>query len=282
MASTIKIKNSSTASAAPLVGDLVEAELAINTTDKRIYTRNNASAVVRLDGGQYTITAGTGLTGTDTVENEPTLAFDTTWGDARYAAIAGSNWATARTLTATGDATGVTAAFDGSGDITLSLTVVGGDVDTATTAGTLTGLTATVTELNYTDGVTSAIQTQLDAKSPIASPTFTGTLTSSGAAVFGAEIVEEVYALSGTTPALNPANGTIQTWTLSANSTPTDSLAAGESITLMVDDGTAYTVTWPTMTWVGGSAPTLPTSGYAVITLWKVGSTLYGNHAGDA
>jgi hypothetical protein len=33
------------------------------------------------------------------------------------------------------------------------------------TATTLSGLTATLTELNYTDGVTSAIQTQLDGKS---------------------------------------------------------------------------------------------------------------------
>lgn len=38
-------------------------------------------------------------------------------------------------------------------------------------------VTATATELNYTDGVTSAIQTQLDAKAPTASPTFTGTVT---------------------------------------------------------------------------------------------------------
>lgn len=37
-------------------------------------------------------------------------------------------------------------------------------------------LTPTSTELNYVDGVTSAIQTQLDAKAPIASPTFTGTV----------------------------------------------------------------------------------------------------------
>ena len=32
---------------------------------------------------------------------------------------------------------------------------------------------------------------------------------------------EEVYAVSGTTPALSPTNGSIQTWTLSGNSTPT-------------------------------------------------------------
>ena len=35
-------------------------------------------------------------------------------------------------------------------------------------------VTATHTELNYVDGVTSAIQTQIDLKAPIASPTFTG------------------------------------------------------------------------------------------------------------
>lgn len=40
----------------------------------------------------------------------------------------------------------------------------------------ITDVTATATEVNYTDGVTSAIQTQLNAKAPTASPTFTGTV----------------------------------------------------------------------------------------------------------
>lgn len=38
----------------------------------------------------------------------------------------------------------------------------------------LDGATLTTTELNYVDGVTSAIQTQIDLKAPLASPTFTG------------------------------------------------------------------------------------------------------------
>ena len=42
------------------------------------------------------------------------------------------------------------------------------------------GLTATATELNYVDGVTSAIQTQLDAKAPSISPTLSGTITVNG------------------------------------------------------------------------------------------------------
>lgn len=37
-----------------------------------------------------------------------------------------------------------------------------------------TAVTASAAELNYVDGVTSSIQTQLDAKAPLASPTFTG------------------------------------------------------------------------------------------------------------
>lgn len=39
------------------------------------------------------------------------------------------------------------------------------------------GVTATATELNYTDGVTSAIQTQLDARLPLAGGTMTGNIT---------------------------------------------------------------------------------------------------------
>ena len=48
-------------------------------------------------------------------------------------------------------------------------------------AGTL--VTASATELNYVDGVTSAIQTQLDDKAPLASPALTGTPTAPTAAV---------------------------------------------------------------------------------------------------
>jgi hypothetical protein len=53
-------------------------------------------------------------------------------------------------------------------------------------------------------------------------------------------------------------------------------------MTLMVDDGTARTITWTTIggVWVGGSAPTLPTSGYGVIELWKVSTTIYGAYVG--
>lgn len=47
----------------------------------------------------------------------------------------------------------------------------------ATELAILDGATVTTAELNYVDGVTSNIQTQLNAKAPTASPTFTGTTT---------------------------------------------------------------------------------------------------------
>jgi hypothetical protein len=125
-----------------------------------------------------------------------------------------------------------------------------------------------------------------------------GDETGTGAAVFGTAptlsgvilndgYTEEVFAVTGTTPALSPNNGSIQTWTLTANSTPTQGTwVAGQSITIQIDDGTAYTVTWTSLavTWKtdGGSAPTLNTTGVTVIVLWKVGTTIYGARVGDA
>jgi hypothetical protein len=97
-------------------------------------------------------------------------------------------------------------------------------------------------------------------------------------------IREEVFAVTGTTPALSPSNGTIQTWTLSGNSTPTQGTwTQGESMTLMIDDGTARTITWTSVpvVWVGGTAPTLATSGFTVIELWEVGTTIYGALVGS-
>jgi hypothetical protein len=150
----------------------------------------------------------------------------------------------------------------------------------------LDGLTATTAELNILDGVTAST-TELNYNDITTLGTTQAskvvTADANGDVSFANGIAENVYALSGTTPALNPTNGTIQTWTLSGNSTPTDSLSSGESITLMIDDGTSYTITWPTITWVNnlGVAPTLATSGYTTIIIWKVSTTLYGALVGD-
>jgi hypothetical protein len=59
----------------------------------------------------------------------------------------------------------------------IAISKLDGVTSTNTELNLLDGVTATTAELNYVDGVTSAIQTQIDTKSPVASPTFTGTAT---------------------------------------------------------------------------------------------------------
>jgi hypothetical protein len=122
--------------------------------------------------------------------------------------------------------------------------------------------------------------TQTLTNKTLTAPTMTGAILNDG-------YTEEVFAVTGTTPALSPTNGSIQTWTLSGNSTPTaGTWAAGQSITLMVDDGLAFTITWTSLpvTWKtdSGVPPTLNTTGITAIQLWKVGTTIYGARVGNA
>ena len=50
MANTLIIKNSSTAAAIPLVGDLSVAELALNTADRKLFTKTTGGSVVEISG----------------------------------------------------------------------------------------------------------------------------------------------------------------------------------------------------------------------------------------
>jgi len=113
-----------------------------------------------------------------------------------------------------------------------------------------------------------------------------------GISINGA-IMERVFTITdGAAFEIDPGNGTIQLITLGASRTPkATNFAAGESITLMVDDGSAYTLTWTDATFGGsgviwetdgGAAPTLSTSGYTTIVLWKVSTQVYGARVGNA
>jgi hypothetical protein len=196
----------------------------------------------------------------------------------------------AGTLTATGGGTGTVTSVDGSGG-TTGLTLTGGPITTSgtlTIGGTLgvanggTGAT-TLTGVVIGNG-TSAFTTVTAPSGTIVGTTDTQTLT---AKTFG-NYTETVFAITdGGTVNLNPNDGPIQTWTLGANRTPGQTgWAAGQSITLMVDDGSAFAITWSTLAVVwetdSGSAPTLATTGFTVIVLWKVGTTIYGARVGNA
>jgi hypothetical protein len=223
---------------------------------------------------QGLLTAGTGISiVSDTITNDAP--------DQTVTLTAGTGISTSGTypdFTITNDAPDQTVVLTEGSNVTItgtypSFTIAATDTNTTYTAGT--GLDLTGTEFSIDSTVA----------------TLTGTQTFSNKTVEGLILndgyTEEVFAVTGTTPALSPDNGSIQTWTLSGNSTPTaGTWAAGQSITLLVDDGTAHTITWTTLAVVwktdGGSAPTLNTSGDTVITLWKVGTTIYGARVGDA
>ena len=101
-------------------------------------------------------------------------------------------------------------------------------------------------------------------KAPLNNPVFTGGIT------------EKVYNLTGT--AINPANGTIQYKTVSSNTTFTETLTSGQSVLLRLLNASNYTITFPTITWVGAAAPTLTAN--CAIVIWKEQSTLYGAFVG--
>jgi len=201
---------------------------------------------------------GLTLSGDALLQNQADLRFGeatgngTNWVAFQGAASIASNvtW----TLPATDGTSGQALSTNGSG--TLSWTNVGsGDV-------TLTG-TQTLTNKTLTD------------------PAIIGT------------ILEDVFTITdGAAFEIDPGNGSVQLITLGANRTPkATNFAAGEAVTLMVDDGSAYTLTWSDSTFGGsgvvwktggGNAPTLNTTGYTVIVLWKVGTQVYGARVGDA
>jgi hypothetical protein len=125
--------------------------------------------------------------------------------------------------------------------------------------------------------------------------TFTAVQTLTNPAIIGT-IKEDVYIIPDAAAfEVIPASGSVQLITLGASRTPkATTFAAGESVTLMVDDGSAYALTWtdPTwgsgvatpvsgVAWTGGDAPTLATSGYSVIQFWKVSTQVYGAYVGD-
>ena len=150
-------------------------------------------------------------------------------------------------------------------------TVVGGAIVTGDASGQL-GLQADGTTLVELAGTVVTVSTNA-----------TSTVISSDA-TFQKSIVENVYTLAGTD--IDPSNGTIQTKVLAAPVTFTESISAGESVVLMIENGATHTITWPAaVDWAGGTAPDAPASGETdllAFTTYDGGITWYGFQAGDA
>ena len=183
--------------------------------------------------------------------------------DLRFADSDSSNWVAFQApATVASNVTWTLPAADGSNGQAL------------TTNGTGTLAWATVGDVTLTSTQTLTNKTLTD-------PAIIGT------------ILEDVYTITdGAAFEIDPGNGSVQLITLGTSRTPkATNMAAGEAVTLMVDDGSAYTLTWTDSTFGGsgvvwktnaGAAPTLNTTGYTVIVLWKVGTQVYGARVGDA
>lgn len=252
---------------------------------------------------------------------------------------------TGRIITLGGDLTG-NVTFDGSSDVTLTATVVDdshshiiADVDGLQTAlngkeATITGgattitssdltadralisngsgkvavsSTVTATELGHVAGVTSAIQTQLDAKldsvdlsSYTGDVGITGALDVTGDVDITGELVVDSYnetfgtiTSSSGTATINCEAGNVFSLTLSENITtftwsnpPSSGTAYGFSLKIIQDSGASgYTISWPTsVDWPDSVAPDLTQTASAVDQLvfytHDGGTTWYGFIAG--
>jgi hypothetical protein len=86
MANIIKIKQSSVASRVPQSSDLEQGELAINTLDEKLYTKNSSGSVVELGAGTGFVSSSSAPTGVE----DGTTWFNTTEGVLYI--LADSNW----------------------------------------------------------------------------------------------------------------------------------------------------------------------------------------------
>jgi hypothetical protein len=230
-----------------------------------------------LDDGQYRVLVLDGATEDCTITVSPNDAskfylvdnnsgYDVIFTQGTGANVSISNGATGVIYCdGAGAAAAVKAIIDETTLTTLGITA------TAAELNILDGVTATSTELNYLDITT--LGTSQASKAV--------TADANGDVKFSNAVVETVYDLTGT--ALDPNNGTVQTKTISANTTFTDSLSAGESMSLHLTSASSYTITWPTITWVsrtGDNAPTLTAAD--TVVLFKISTTLYGVWIGSS
>jgi hypothetical protein len=222
--------------------------------------------------------------------------FNSAMSDADFATIAGSETLTNKTLTTpvissiTNGAATLTLPTS-TGTIALTTDIPAGVV---TESGTQTltnktltspkinedvAVTATATELNYVDGVTSAIQTQLNDKAPLAAPALTGDATAVNLTISGNLTV------NGTTTNLNSTNLVIEDKNiiLADVETPTDTTADGGGITLK--GATDKTFNWldATDSWTSSehinlaSAKELKINGTSVLSGSTLGSGVTGS-----
>ena len=183
---------------------------------------------------------------------------------------------------------------------------IGGTVVTSSGAelNVLDGIPAglTSTELGYVDGVTSALQTQLDAKLALAGGTMSGETSFAEQLATKPKMKdysEAINALGSKSAAFNIdlEDGNVQSATVTSgtfNVGITNALTSNSnSLTIIGTNLGTGTITWKsgahdgggnTIKWPGGSAPSLTSSGTDILTFttFDGGTQWYGFAAGLA
>jgi hypothetical protein len=215
-------------------------------------------------------------------------ASEDTWGTK-----INDNWTETDTLLGAVSATEI-AILDGATVTTAQLNILTGATVTTAELNVLDGIpgTLTATELGYVDGVTSAIQTQINTK---VGATYTGNVDITGE--FIADSYNETYAAvtstSNATTVSCEAGNTFshvltENTTFTFSNPPASGTAYAMSIEIIQDaSASGFSVTWPSsVDWPAATAPTLTATASAkdifVFTSRDGGSNWYGFTAGQA
>lgn len=221
---------------------LVPSQLAVKTyVDAQVDTADSVSEL-----GDTTITS---------IADHDVLAYD---------------GATSKWLNMSASEAGVQATITGGATTIASSDLTASRALTSNGSGKVEVSAVTSTELGYLDGVSSAIQTQMNAKAPIADPSFTGTVTCVDLTV------------TGTTTTLKTQNVEIEDKiiTLGVPSTGSSSTTNGDASGITID--TTSTVTdRPTFQWKkdkgGGNTDGAGTANY--LTGWLLSNHRTSNQA---
>lgn len=130
--------------------------------------------------------------------------------------------------------------------------------------GNITANSTTIspTELSYIDGVTSAIQTQLDAKAPTASPTFTGNITFNGTR-FANQATVSSYSASQTLSTSEVSGGIIR-------------FTGGNGQTFTTPSGSSLDAAFPSLATNGSMDFSIVNTGSVISIATGSGVTLVG------
>lgn len=266
------------------VGLSVEEQETLSTAQSNTLANANSAATQRSAAEAAKLAAESARDTAVSNSSSATASASTATSAASTASTAASTATTQASNASTYATNAANSALSASG----SAIAAASSASAAQTAKTdIEAIVATIPDGTINDSTTSLVDvwsstkvsTELSNKIPSTGGTASGLTLNDG-------YVEEVFTISGTTPALTPNQGSIQTWALSGNSAPTlGTWASGQSMVLGVT-ASSYSITWPTVVWTkvggSGSAPTLTSTGVNWIVLWKVGTTVNASFLGTA